>query len=152
VHRLYRDDDAVKNAIRDRWGDAVFIDGEVDRAAVAGIVFEDRDELEWLEGLLHPRVVKEQQRWLENVTAPIAVVEIPLLYETGADRRFDVVVVVTAPEPVRAGRAGVPLAGRSDRLLPDDEKLKRADFAYVNDGSLADLDAFVAGVVERLTA
>ena len=81
--------------------------------------------------------------------APLAVAEIPLLYETGGESRFDAVVVVTAPAEARAARrAG--FAERESRLLPDEEKAARADFAYVNDGSLEQLDAFVAGVVERL--
>jgi dephospho-CoA kinase len=58
---------------------------------------------------------------------------------------------VTAPREVReARRPG--LAAREARLLPDEEKVRRADFAYVNDGSLDELDAFVAAVVERLTS
>jgi dephospho-CoA kinase len=52
---------------------------------------------------------------------------------------------------VRAARRG-DFAERESRLIPDEEKLERADFAYVNDGTLEDLDRFVAGVVERLTA
>jgi dephospho-CoA kinase len=79
------------------------------------------------------------------------VTEVPLLYETGADRRFDVVVVITAPASVRRGRR--PLADdREQRLLPEEEKVARADYAYVNDGTLEDLDAFVADVVGKLTA
>jgi dephospho-CoA kinase len=77
------------------------------------------------------------------------VVEIPLLYETGGESRFDAVVVVTAPSEVRAARRE-GLAGREARLLPDEEKMRLADYAFVNDGSLEDLDAFVGEVVEAL--
>ncbi len=75
-------------------------------------------------------------------TAPsdVAVVEIPLLYETGADGAFDVVVVVTASDEVRDGAAVRWSTERSGRLIPDDEKVRRADFAYVNDGSLDELE------------
>ena len=61
-------------------------------------------------------------------------------------------VVVTAPAEVRAARATLAGDGRERRLLPDDEKVRRADFAYVNDGSLDELDAFVGGVLDRLGA
>jgi dephospho-CoA kinase len=75
---------------------------------------------------------------------------VPLLYETGGDKRFDIVVVITAPTDVRAGRR--PIADeREQRLLSDDEKVRLADYAYVNDGSLADLEAFVAGVMTDLS-
>ena len=57
VHRLYREDEELKAALRARWGDEVFGGGgEVDRAAVGRIVFADRAELAWLEAELHPRV------------------------------------------------------------------------------------------------
>jgi len=147
VHELLADDLEVREAIRARWGD----DAVGDRTRIGEIVFKDPSELEWLEQLLHPRVVTAQRAWLDRVTEPIAVVEIPLLYETGGESRFDAVVVITAPAEVRAERRGT-FDDRESRLIPDDEKVRRADFAYVNDGSLEDLDRFVAGVVERLTS
>ncbi len=80
----------------------------------------------------------------------LAVNEVPLLYEAGAESRFDAVVVITAPRELRVQRAGERVDEREERLLPDEAKIERADFAYVNDGSLDDLDAFVAGVVRSL--
>ena len=149
VHRLYREDDGLLEALRDRWGERVFRDGEVDRAAIGEIVFADREELAWLEAELHPRVRAAVSDWLARQTADVAVVEIPLLYETGGESRFDRVVVVTAPREVRAERRP-GLAEREERLVSDKEKLTRADFAYVNDGSLEELDAFAARVLEEL--
>ena len=150
MHRLYERDD-VKQELVHRWGDEVLADGAVNRRRVGEIVFADRHELDWLEALLHPLTVEEQRRWREEQTSPLVVVEVPLLYETGAEQRFDGVVVITAPRDVRAARTKVadPDA-RAARLIPDDEKMKRADFAYVNDGTLEELDAFVADVVSRL--
>ena len=129
--------------------------GAVDRAALGRVVFADRAELEWLEALLHPRVVREYGAWREELgrrpdPPRVAVVEVPLLYETGGETRFDKVVVITAPTEVRAARRAVADA-REERLLPDEEKVRRADFAYVNDDSLADLDRFVADVLDRLS-
>jgi dephospho-CoA kinase len=113
-------------------------------------VFEDPDELAWLESLLHPRVVREYTAWQDAQEAAVVVTEVPLLYETGGETRFDRVVVVTAPASVRAERSSVPRDARERRLIDDDEKVRRADFAYVNDGTLDELDAFVAGVVAQL--
>jgi dephospho-CoA kinase len=150
VHRLYADPE-VRQALVDRWGDRVLAGGEVDRKRVGEIVFADRGELAWLESLLHPRVVAEQARWRAEQTAPLAVVEVPLLYETGGEARFDAVVVITAPEETRSARTDVTdAAERQGRLLSDDEKAAKADFVYVNDGSLEDLDAFVRSAVQRL--
>ncbi|MBV8257291.1 MAG: dephospho-CoA kinase [Actinobacteria bacterium] len=152
VHRLYREDDGLKAAVRDRWGDRVFAaDGEVDRAEIGRIVFADRGELDWLERELHPRVRAAVDRWVAAQTADVAVVEVPLLYETGGEARFDKVVVVTAPEEVREARRGV-FADREARLVPEEEKVRRADYVFVNDGSLDELDAFAARVLEELTS
>jgi dephospho-CoA kinase len=156
VHRLYDEPD-VKRALVEQFGGVVLDDdGNVDRARVGEIVFADRDELAWLEALLHPRVVAAQARWREELAArpdapAVAVVEVPLLFETGAERRFDAVVVITAPDDVRRERTAVADAeARAKRLLPDEEKVRRADFAYVNDGSLEELEAFVADVLAKL--
>jgi dephospho-CoA kinase len=114
----------------------------------------DRDALLWLEGLLHPRVLARTEAWRDDLARlpeppALAVNEVPLLYEAGAEDRFDAVVVITAPREVRAARRTID--EREERLIPDEEKVQRADFAYVNDGSLEDLDAFIAGVVSTLS-
>jgi dephospho-CoA kinase len=143
----------VRQALVDRWGEGVLSGGDVDRQRVGEIVFADRGELAWLESLLHPRVVAEQSRWRSEQTAQLAVVEVPLLYETGGEARFDAVVVITAPEETRRARTEVAdVAERQGRLLSDDEKAGKADFVYVNDGSLDDLDAFVRDIVQRLVS
>jgi dephospho-CoA kinase len=144
VHRLYRDDPEVRDALIERFG-------TTDRTAIARIVFHDRDELAWLEGLLHPRVVRAYQQWAAEQTARLIATEIPLLYETGGEKRFDAVIVITAPPAVREQRRPVDDA-REERLLADEEKARRADYVYVNDGSLEELDAFVADVMAKLTA
>lgn len=124
--------------------------GTTDRAGIGAIVFRDPEQLAWLEALLHPRVRREYLAWLDALDgrAEVAVIEIPLLYETGGEALFDAVVVVTAPEETRRARVGERIE-RSTRLIPDEEKVRRADYAYVNDGSLADLEAFVAEVLDR---
>lgn len=155
MHRLLRSDPNVRRELVERFGPEVIGGDGADRAKIADIVFNDPDQLDWLEELLHPRVMQENLRWRaeqEGRRNPpaLTVTEVPLLYETGADRRFDVVVVITAPEAVRSERR--PLADdREQRLLPDEEKVALADYAYVNDGTLEELDAFVAGVVGKLT-
>lgn len=144
VHRLIGEDPEVRAALEERLG-------TTDRAGIAAVVFADREQLDWLEGLLHPRVRREQEAWLAGLDAKVAAIEIPLLFETGGEERFNAVVVITAPAHVRAGRTGRADDARAARLLPDAEKVRRADFAYVNDGTLDELDAFVGQVLDRLT-
>jgi dephospho-CoA kinase len=158
VHRLLQEDPDVRDALRERFGDGVFTNtGDVDRQIVADIVFRDREELAWLEAMLHPRVVREYLGWREEQAAKphppaLTVTEVPLLYEVGGETRFDRVVAITADPGLRAARTRVRVDGRDTRLIPDDEKLRRADFAYVNDGTLEELDSFVARVVQTLSA
>jgi dephospho-CoA kinase len=143
VHDIYAGDGAVRDALQERFG-------TTDRASIAEIVFSDPEQLAWLEELLHPRVRAAYLAWLEQADAPVAVVEIPLLYETGAERFFDAVVVITAPSDVRRSRRGCQVDERSSRLIADDVKVAHADFAYVNVGSLDDLDTFVRAVLDQL--
>jgi dephospho-CoA kinase len=156
VHRLLREDEQVRRALLERFGEGIRgPGGEIDRAAVGRIVFADRTELEWLEGLLHPRVARVQLAWraqlAEDSNPPaICAVEVPLLYEVGGETRYDAVVVITAPEGLRRRRTKVSADDRERRLIPDEEKVRRAEYAYVNDGTLEELDSFVASVVEDL--
>jgi dephospho-CoA kinase len=156
VHALLREDADVKRALVDKLGPEILDDvGQIDRSAVAERVFPDPERLRWLESLLHPLVVQHYLGWREHLASlpkppSVCVTEVPLLYEVGGETRFDAVVVVTAPEDLRRGRARVAIDDRSARLVPDEEKVERADFAYVNDGSLEELDRFVLSVLREL--
>ena len=144
VHELIEEDPEVTAALLERYG-------TTKRSDIAEVVFADREQLAWLEQLLHPRVAQRYLEWRDRQTAPLAVTEVPLLYETGGDERFDKVVVITAPKALREARRE-PLPGdRETRLIDDKEKAKRADYAYVNTGSLEELNAFVGSVVDDLT-
>ena len=139
----------------ERFGPEVIGSDGADRAAVASIVFNDPEQLDWLEELLHPRVVKEHSAWRQQLAEgpdppAVSVTEVPLLYEAGSEDRFDKVVVVTAPLGLRKARKAFETAPREERLLPEREKVEKADFVYVNDGTLEELDAFVAGVMDEL--
>ena len=118
-------------------------------------MFGDDAALAFLEGLLHPLVSREYLLWREQLGAlddppEVCVTEVPLLYESGGETRFDRVVVITAPRQLREQRRQVPLDSRDDRLIDDAEKVARADFHYVNTGSFEDLDAWVAGLMTEL--
>lgn len=156
VHHLLRRPE-VRDAIVARMGHGVMSPaGEIDRGALATVVFNDREALAWLEELLHPLVSAEYLQWREQLAelpdAPnVSVTEVPLLYETGGDARFDKVVVITAPSKLRRARSTVATDDREARLIPDKEKVQRADFSFKNTGSLEELDAFVKSVMAELS-
>jgi len=156
VHHLLRRPD-VRDAVVERMGNGVVApDGEIDRGALATVVFNDREALAWLEELLHPLVAAEYLEWRDLLAelpdAPrVSVTEVPLLYESGGDARFDKVVVITAPKKLRRARSHVVMDDRESRLIDDREKVARADYAFTNIGSIEELDAFVASVMRDLT-
>ncbi len=147
----------VREAVRERLGNGVVgPDGKLDRGAIGSVVFDDPEALAWLEQLLHPLVSAEYLNWRDQLSAlphppEVCVTEVPLLYEVGADSRFDRVVVITAPDDVRRERTEMAVDERERRLLPDAEKIARADFSYVNTGSLEELEGFVGAVMDDLT-
>jgi dephospho-CoA kinase len=157
VHHLLRRDD-VKAAIVERLGNGVVSpEGEIDRGALGTVVFNDRDALQWLEDLLHPLVTAEYLRWRDALAAlpdapKVSVTEVPLLYETGGQERFDKVVVITAPTKLRRARSHLAADDREARFLPDAEKLELADYSFKNIGAIEELDAFVASVMDELSS
>lgn len=157
VHHLLRRAD-VRDAVVERMGHGIVgPNGEIDRNALATVVFNDRDALAWLESTLHPLVSAEYLQWREQLAAlpeapQVCVTEVPLLYETGGDSRFDKVVVITAPSKLRRARSQVATDDRASRLLDDREKVARADYSYKNIGTIEELDAFVGSVMDDLVS
>ena len=157
VHELLGDARVAKLLV-ERWGEEVAPDGEIDRGRVGAIVFERPDELAWLESTLHPLVGRRIAAWREGLGegTPLAVVEAPLLFETGMENQFEATISVIADDELRAERAGArgtgELEGRERRQLDQDEKAARATYVIVNDGSLAELEAALAEVLAELEA
>ena len=162
VHGLYSTADVI-DLIREHFGDVV-VDGAggVSRPALAGIVFSDEAELRWLEDLLHPFVRDAVATWVDGQQRArprpaLIVVEVPLLFETGFDQRFDHIMLITAPDDVRRKRVTAKLTDsefrrRRAQQMPEEEKIARSDFVFDNSGSRKDLREFVGQAVARILA
>ncbi len=150
------DDEQVRDAVVERWGEEIAPNGRVDRDRVGEIVFADRDELTWLESVTHPRVGAHVLEWRQGLgpEVEIAVVEVPLLFEAAMEDAFDATLAVIADDEIRdarlreRGQAG--LAGREDRQLDQTEKERRADHVIRNDESLEALDREVNKLIDEL--
>jgi dephospho-CoA kinase len=158
VHELLASDE-VRDVLVEQLGAEIAPGGRVDRTKVAERVFGDEEARVWLEGVLWPRVGERVARWragLEEAEDPprAAVVEVPLLFESGMDPVFDATIAVVADEPLREERAAerghASVAERTGRQLSQEEKARRADFTVRNDGSLDDLSAALSQVLARL--
>jgi dephospho-CoA kinase len=154
AHELLATDE-VRDLLVEKLGPEVAPDGRIDRAAVASQVFGDDEKRKWLERVLWPRVGQRVAEFRESVEdRPAAVVEVPLLFESGMESVFDKTIVVVADEKVRAGRAAARghqlVEARSARQLTQDEKSERADFVVRNDGSVEELETKLSEVLEKL--
>jgi dephospho-CoA kinase len=161
VHALY-DHPAMIAAIQARYGHKVMSGAHVNRQALAGIVFRDQDELQWLEQLLHPQVQTAVDEWAvaQQKVRPrpaVIVAEVPLLFETGMETAFDYVMLVTAPAEVRRRRLTAKLTDseferRLAQQMPEDEKIARSDFVFHNTGERKALREFVGQTVAQIIA
>ena len=137
VHRLMADGGAAVGAIEAAFPKAIN-GGAVDRTVLGRTVFEDKAALRRLEDILHPMVREQERIFLRTCRTrgrQIVVLDIPLLFETGGEKRCDAVVVVTAPQFLqdqrvlrRPGMSPKRLAEVRARQMPDVEKRRRADF------------------------
>ena len=138
VHRLLEPRGAAAGLVASSFADVGSEAGGIDRGLLGRRVFADAASLSRLEAILHPLVERSERRFLARAhsrRAPIAVLDIPLLFETGGERRCDYVLVVSAPKFLqrqrvlrRPGMSEDRLAGILAQQMPDAEKRKRADF------------------------
>ena len=154
THELLATDE-VRDLVVAELGPEVAPDGRIDRAAVASRVFGDDEKRKWLESVLWPRVGARVAEFREAAEGqPAAVVEVPLLFESGMEKVFDKTVAVVADEDVREGRAAARghelVEARVARQLTQDEKAQKADFVVRNDGTLEELEIKLSEVLEKL--
>jgi dephospho-CoA kinase len=162
VHELYEREE-LRDAVTARWGPEVAPAGSVDRAAIAQRAFASEEERRWLEGTLWPLVGARVAAWLADVRGTqagaqprAAVVEVPLLFESGMDDLYDATIAVVSAEDIRRSRAGARGHARADeragRQLPQEEKARRATFVVRNDGTREELRRDLSAVLDKLAA
>ncbi len=160
VHGLYASDAIVRDAVVARFGESVAPGGVIDRGALATAAFAGDEARAWLEALLWPRVGARIAAWRRAAerAEPVPralVVEVPLLFEAGMEAAFDATISVIADERVRGARAAgqgfQALAERDSRQLSQQEKAARSTYVVVNDGDVAELEAKLSAVLEKLT-
>lgn len=158
VHELYEDPEVVGEVVG-RWGEEVAPDGVVDRSRIAAKAFATPEERGWLEGLLWPRVAARVAAFRDEALSrepppAAAIVETPLLFESGMDAGYDATIAVTAEEALRSDRAAArghhAVDERAARQLPQAEKAARATYAIDNSGSVEELETALSGILAKL--
>jgi dephospho-CoA kinase len=164
AHDVVRAGQSASTDIRQRFGDAVFRpDGELDRPGLGARVFDNPEERQALEAIVHPHVRAEIDRWFSEVDSQnevlFAVADIPLLFETGRQEEFDIVVVTACPPSLQLERltardhiSEVEARQRITAQLPTERKVAAADFVVHTDVSNADTDRQVDEVVRILSS
>ncbi|MFL6815986.1 MAG: dephospho-CoA kinase [Bradyrhizobium sp.] len=155
VHRLYEGEavPAIEAAFP-----GTTVDGKVDRARLSALVVHDPAAMQQLERIVHPMLGASRKKFLDEAErsgAPVAVVDVPLLYETGGENRVDAVVVVTTSPEVQRERilardnmSGEKLDAILARQLPDSEKRKRADFVVDTSHGLEPVRARIRDILD----
>lgn len=158
VHRLYASGGAGVEAVRAICPEAVR-DGAVDRGILAGRIAEDPGLLARIEEAVHPLVAEDRARFVARATEPVIVLDIPLLFETGAEEWLDSVAVVSAPAEEQRRRV-MARPGMTEekfeliraRQVPDAEKRRRADYVIDTssiEAARSDVQDIVAELRER---
>jgi dephospho-CoA kinase len=135
-------------------------DGKVDRQKLSQRVLGNPDALKKLEQIVHPLLGAHRQKFLEQAEtsgAPIVLMDVPLLFETGGEKRMDAVVVVSAPAELQRERVLARESMTQDKLdailarqMPDGEKRKRADFVVDTSRGLAPVRAEVKDILAKV--
>jgi dephospho-CoA kinase len=156
VHELL-DSEPLRGRLIERWGADVAPGEAIDRARIGQIVFADPDQLTWLEQQVHPLVGERIGSWLAALptSTAVAVIEVPLLFESEMEGAFDTTVAIVTADEVRRARAAARghalVDEREARQLAQDEKADRAEHAIANDGSIEDLEGALSALLTKLS-
>lgn len=156
VHDLLKKDHEIGKKVIQLIGNEIVVEDQIDRSIIAKKVFDQPKLLKSLEDILHPAVrleIEKQYQKTQHENAPFFIAEIPLLFETGAEKFFDSTIVVAADQEIckkRFSKGSIEFERRSKRQLSMEEKIKKADFIIENNDTLAHLQAQVLNIYHEL--
>jgi len=139
---LMNSSSVIREALTQEFGTEVYNqEGDLNRSYLASRVFRDQDKLDKLNAIVHPIVIQHGEDWALSQTFPYTLKEAALLFESGSYKKLDYTILVTAPLEIRITRVmqrdaitREEVLNRVDKQMPDEEKLKLADFTVLNDG------------------
>lgn len=155
AHELLSEDGEIKEKIQKTFGQKVMDSTDVNRRKLAAEVFSDREKLDKLCGIMHPKILERIKREISEARGDVVVVDAPLLFESGLASEMDLVIVVAASQETRIKRAvsrGVPeMTARSimEKQMSQEEKIKKADHVIINEDEIEKIKEGVKKVWQK---
>ena len=138
--KLMNEDDGLKQLLINEFGNAIYLDGELNRTYLSSLVFNDPTKLKTLNAIVHPATIADADKWMQKQTAPYAIKEAALIFESFANKHLDKVIGVYAPPQLRIQRVVLrdkmseeAILARMSKQMDEDKKMQLCDFIITND-------------------
>ena len=138
--KLMNEDVALKELLVKEFGNAIYSNGELNRAHLSSLVFNDPAKLKALNAIVHPATIADADKWMQQQTTPYAIKEAALIFESHANKFLDKVIGVYAPAPLRIKRvmqrdnlSEEAILARINKQINEEEKMLLCDFVIAND-------------------
>ncbi|WP_296313867.1 dephospho-CoA kinase [Winogradskyella sp. UBA3174] len=148
----------IKRKLKELFGDAAYIEGELNRPFLASQIFADKDLLQKMNAIVHPKVASHFRRWLKKQKASYIIKEVAIIFENNLESQYDFIITVVADEAIRVARVLKRDDTSKDKIksiinnqLPDSEKIKKSDFVIINE-NLESAKVKVLEIHNKLTA
>lgn len=138
--RLMETNSLLSKKIKDNFSDQSYLGGKLNRKFLADIVFNNKEKLELLNSIVHPFTILDGMEWMQKQKSPYAIKEAALIFESGSQGSFDIIIGVFAPQQIRLNRTLIrdqttkeKVLGRMENQIADSEKMKLCDEIIIND-------------------
>lgn len=139
--RLVLTNNNIRHSIIKHFGKASYINGQYNKQHIAAIVFNNEEKLKLLNAIIHPATISDANNWFLQQTAPYALKEAALIFESGSEKYLDMVIGVFAPEEIRIQRiierentTAEHVIARMKKQMAEDEKMSRCNYVINNSG------------------
>lgn len=138
--KLMNEDELLREQLQALFGNETYVDGKLNRKYISGLVFNNEAKLAQLNAIVHPAIINDAERWMQQQTTPYAMKEAALIFESGAQAQLDYVIGVFAPAVVRIQRVmkrdsvtEEEVKARMEKQLDESQKMQLCDYVITND-------------------
>lgn len=138
--RLMSENEELKNSIQQHFGKEAYTDGKLNRKHLSSLVFNNPEKLALLNSIVHPATIKDAEKWMQKQTAPYAIKEAALIFESGSQEHLDKVIGVYAPAAIRIQRvmqrdnaSREEAIRRMNKQINEEIKMRLCDYVVTND-------------------